>query len=67
MDAPPIQDLATSGFGPIRGVAFGDLEQISRPPPPALGHLWNRQQPLHFSVLTDVDAKYISDGQNKKR
>jgi NAD(P)-dependent dehydrogenase (short-subunit alcohol dehydrogenase family) len=36
------QDLATAGFSPIRGAAFGPLEQIDRPPPPALGHLRNR-------------------------
>ena len=57
------QDLATAGFSPIRGAAFGPLEQISRPPPPALGHLRNRKQPFDFSPITCVDAKYVSDGE----
>src|SRR5437773_10000629 len=36
-------DLATSRFARIRRAAFGPLKKISRPSPPALGHLGNRQ------------------------
>ena len=57
------QDSATSGFGLIRGAASGLVKQISRPPPPAVGHLWNRKQPFDFSTIPGVDAKYISDGE----
>ena len=44
------QDSATSGFGLIRGAARGLVKQISRPPPPAVGHLWNRKQPFRPPV-----------------
>jgi hypothetical protein len=57
------QDSATSGFGLIRGAASGLVKQISRPPPPAVGHPWNRKQPFDFSAIPGVDAKYISDGE----
>ena len=57
------QDLATAGFSPIRGVAFGLLKRMRRPPPPGLGHLRNCEQPFDFSPITSVDAKYISDGE----
>jgi hypothetical protein len=39
------------------------LKEISRPPPPALGHLPNGKQPLDFITIPVVDAKYISDGE----
>src|SRR5262249_7104684 len=54
---------ATSWFGPVRGAALGLLKEISRPPPPALGHLRNREQPFDFGAITRVDAKYISDAE----
>ena len=57
------QDLATAGFSPIRGAAFGPLKQINRPPPPALGHLRNRKQPFDVLAIAGVDAKYVSDGE----
>jgi hypothetical protein len=55
------QHSATSGFSPIRGAAFGLLQPISRPPPPAFGHLRYRKQSFDFIAITVVDAKYISD------
>jgi hypothetical protein len=55
--------LATSRFGRSRGAAFGLLKQIIRPPPPALGHLRNRKQPLGVVSIVGVDAKYISDSE----
>jgi hypothetical protein len=39
------------------------LEQIVRPPPPALGHSGNRKQAVGFVVITYVDAKDIANGE----
>src|SRR5215510_1489413 len=56
--------LAASRLGCLRGAAFALLKQIRGPPPPALGHPGNRQQPLGLSVITSVDAKHSSDGES---
>jgi len=37
------------------------LKEISRPPPPALGHLRNGKQPFDFSAIPVVNAKYVPD------
>ena len=58
-----VEDSATSRFSPIRGTALGPLKPISRPSPPALGHLRNCKQPFDFSAITGVDAKDVSDGE----
>src|SRR5262249_9446557 len=50
-------------FQRIPGTILGLLKPIGRPPPPALGHLRHRQQPLDFTAIAGVDAKDIPDGE----
>src|SRR5437016_1762678 len=62
-DGFPTCHLATSRLGRIRGAAFGMLQPIIRPPPPALGHSGNRKQSVGLIAITGVDAKHISNGE----
>src|SRR5215475_13592673 len=47
--------LATSRSGHSRAAAFGLLNQIIRPPLPALGHPRNREQPLCLIAVMGVN------------
>jgi hypothetical protein len=55
--------LAATRFARIQGTAFCPLKKITRPAPPALGHLGNRKQPIGLMAITGIDAEHMSDGE----